>query len=202
MSLVNMMELDLLVGSGGVLSHAPRRQQSARMIIDSFMPEGITQLAVDSIFMMPQLGVLANIDKKEFMEDAKNASLEVFEKDCLIRLGTCIAPVGSVEKKATMGHAELHFSDGEKQTIELVEGSLLKLDYPYKEVVAEIFPVKSIDVGAGKGESIKTTIFGGEVGIIFDCRNRPILISEDPELRVKELKYWSDALNEYPSKAE
>ena len=26
-SLVNMMELDLLVGSGGVLSHAPRRQQ-------------------------------------------------------------------------------------------------------------------------------------------------------------------------------
>ena len=49
MSLVNMMELDLLVGSGGVLSHAPRRQQSARMLVDSFMPEGITQLAVDSI---------------------------------------------------------------------------------------------------------------------------------------------------------
>ena len=136
------------------------------------------------------------------MEDAKNASLEVFEKDCLIRLGTCIAPVGGVEKKTTMGHAELHFSDGEKQTIDLIEGSLQKLDYPYKEVGAEIFPIKSIDVGAGKGESIKTTIFGGEVGIIFDCRNRPILISEDPELRVKELKYWSDALNEYPIKAE
>ena len=69
-------------------------QQSAMMLIDSFMPEGITQLAVDSIFMMPQLGVLANIDKEEFKEDAKDASLEVFEKDCLIRLGTCIAPVG------------------------------------------------------------------------------------------------------------
>ena len=55
-SLVNMMDLDLLVGSGGVLSHAPRREQSAKMLIDAFMPEGITQLAVDSIFMMPQLG--------------------------------------------------------------------------------------------------------------------------------------------------
>ena len=54
-SIVNMMDLDLLVGSGGVLSHAPRREQSARMLIDAFMPEGITQLAVDSIFMMPQL---------------------------------------------------------------------------------------------------------------------------------------------------
>ena len=64
------------------------------MLIDSFMPEGITQLAVDSIFMMPQLGVLAHVDKKEFGEEARKAALEVFHKDCLIRLGTCITPVG------------------------------------------------------------------------------------------------------------
>ena len=30
LSLVDMMDLDLLVGSGGVLSHAPRREQSTR----------------------------------------------------------------------------------------------------------------------------------------------------------------------------
>ena len=84
--------LDLIVGSGGVLSHAPRREQSAKMLIDSFLPEGITSLAVDSIFMMPQLGAMANIDIKELAEEARIAALEVFEKDCLIRLGTCIAP--------------------------------------------------------------------------------------------------------------
>ena len=28
------------------------------MMIDAFQPEGVTELAVDSIFMMPQLGVL------------------------------------------------------------------------------------------------------------------------------------------------
>ena len=93
-SLVNMMDLDLLVGSGGVLSHAPRREQSAKMLIDSFMPEGVTQLAVDSIFMMPQLGVLAHVDKEEFKDESRKAALEVFHKDCLIRLGTCINPVG------------------------------------------------------------------------------------------------------------
>jgi hypothetical protein len=53
------------------------------MLIDAFLPEGITQLAVDSIFMMPQLGILSTIHPK--------AAVEVFEKDCLIRLGTCIA---------------------------------------------------------------------------------------------------------------
>ena len=35
-TIVNMMTLDMLIGSGGVLSHAPRRQQSALMLIDAF----------------------------------------------------------------------------------------------------------------------------------------------------------------------
>jgi len=77
-SLIDMMSLDLLVGSGGVLSHAPRRQQTAAMLIDAFQPEGITQLAVDSIFMMPHLGVLAAVDEK--------AATEVFERDCIVYL--------------------------------------------------------------------------------------------------------------------
>ena len=94
-----------------------------------------------------------------------------------------------------------YLSDGEKQTIDLLEGALLVIEYPYREVTVEIFPQKSIDIGAGKGEKIATTIYGGEVGIIFDCRNRPISLSVDPQTRVQELKRWSDALNEYPSKA-
>ena len=41
-TLVDMISLDILVGSGGVLSHAPRRQQAALMLIDGFLPEGVT----------------------------------------------------------------------------------------------------------------------------------------------------------------
>ena len=58
-TLVDLMSLELIIGSGGILSHAPRRQQAALMLIDAFEPQGVTKLAVDSIFMMPQLGVLA-----------------------------------------------------------------------------------------------------------------------------------------------
>jgi uncharacterized protein (TIGR01319 family) len=39
-TLVDLGELGLLVGSGGVLSHAPRRSQAALMMIDAFLPEG------------------------------------------------------------------------------------------------------------------------------------------------------------------
>ncbi|MGE5192314.1 MAG: glutamate mutase L, partial [Deltaproteobacteria bacterium] len=39
-SIVNNMRLDLLIASGGVLSHAPRMQQTAAMLVDAFEPEG------------------------------------------------------------------------------------------------------------------------------------------------------------------
>jgi hypothetical protein len=199
-SLVNMMDLDLIVGSGGVLSHAPRREQSAKMLIDSFMPEGITQLAVDSIFMMPQLGVLANIDKKDLAEEARNAALEVFHKDCLIRLGTCITPIGKAKNESTILTVKLTFSNGEKIEKELKRNELHRIKADYEEVTAELIPHKKMDIGSGIGESIKTTIYGGLVGIILDGRDRPISIPNDPQERLSSLKNWSDALNEYPQK--
>ena len=199
-SLVNMMDLDLLVGSGGVLSHAPRREQSAKMLIDSFMPEGITQLAVDSIFMMPQLGVLANIDKEKLGEEARNAALEVFNKDCLIRLGTCISPIGNVKTGTTVLSIKLEFSDKKVIEKDIQKNELYRIKAEYEPIKAEIIPHKKMDIGSGIGEPINTTIYGGLVGIILDGRDRPISIPADPQERLSYLNDWSNALNEYPTK--
>jgi uncharacterized protein (TIGR01319 family) len=199
-SLVNMMDLDLIVGSGGVLSHAPRREQSAKMLIDSFMPEGITQLAVDSIFMMPQLGVLANINKKEVGEEARKAALEVFHKDCLIRLGTCIAPIGNVKSGTIVMKAKFTFSNGDIIEKDLKKNELYRIEAKYEKIKAELIPHKKMNVGSGIGEPIKTTIYGGLVGIILDGRDRPISIPNDSKDRLSYLKDWSEALNEYPLK--
>ena len=197
-SLVDMMELDLIVGSGGVLSHAPRREQSAKMLIDSFLPEGITSLAVDSIFMMPQLGVMANIENKEIAEQARVAALEVFEKDCLIRLGTCIAPVGKLSGSEIPLQVNLEFKNGEKKDIEVRYGELIRIEAEYEEIKAILTPAKGVDVGAGDGEQISTNIFGGQVGIVFDGRGRPLEIDASSSKRISNLKKWSEAMNEYP----
>ena len=197
-SLVDMMDLDLLVGSGGVLSHAPRREQSAKMLIDAFMPEGITQLAVDSIFMMPQLGVLAHVDKESFSEDARKAALEVFHKDCLIRLGTCIAPIGKSKAGEIVLTATLTLKDGSTEDHVLKNGQILRLDFPYEAINTVLKPSKNMDIGAGSGQEITTDIFGGTVGLIFDGRDRPITIPEEQEERIESLRSWSKALNEYP----
>ena len=197
-SLVNMMELDLIIGSGGVLSHAPRREQSAKMLIDSFLPEGITAVAVDSIFMMPQLGVMANIEKENLSEQARIAALEVFEKDCLIRLGTCIAPVGNLEGDTNILSISLEFENSDKKEINLNHGELIRIEAGYEEIKATLTPAKGVDVGAGAGEPINTTIFGGQVGIILDGRGRPLHIDSESSKRISDLKNWSEAFNEYP----
>jgi uncharacterized protein (TIGR01319 family) len=198
LSLVDMMELDLLVGSGGVLSHAPRREQAARMLIDSFLPEGITQLAVDSIFMMPQLGVLANIDQKNLAESARKAALEVFNKDCLIRLGTCIAPIGKSNPGDMILSVSLDMADGSDQQIELHQGELLSIPAEYEPIMAKLMPGKGMDVGAGKNEEINTTLYGGVVGLVFDGRGRPFNLPSENDKRIDSLNVWSNAINEYP----
>ena len=198
LSLVDMMDLDLLVGSGGVLSHAPRREQSTRMLIDAFLPEGITQIAVDSIFMMPQLGVLANIDQQDLAENANKAALEVFNKDCLVRLGTCIAPVGNAKPGALMLTGELTMSDGSYQQIELHQGQLLSIPADYEAIKATLQPAKGFDIGAGKSEEISTTIYGGIVGLVFDGRGRPFKLPVEKDKRIEDLTAWSNAMNEYP----
>ena len=197
-SLVNMMDLDLLVGSGGVLSHAPRREQSAKMLIDSFMPEGVTQLAVDSIFMMPQLGVLAHVDKEEFKDESRKAALEVFHKDCLIRLGTCINPIGRSKPGDIVLNAELTMPDGTILEQELIKDKIVRIEVPYEPVKAILRPGKNMDIGAGPGQEIARDIYGGTVGLIFDGRDRPISIPSDPLKRLEALRSWSSALNEYP----
>lgn len=191
-TIVNMMSLDLLVGSGGVLSHAPRRHQGVMMMIDAFLPEGITRLAVDSIFMMPHLGVLAEISEK--------AATEVFEKDCIVYLGTCVAPVGRGKYGKTALTAEITLPDGStfKEDIPFGELRLLKCGVGEK-AKAVLKPSQGLDIGEGKNQEITAELHGGVVGIVLDTRGRnPFTLPENTEERVALLKKWMRELNVYP----
>lgn len=188
-TLVNMLTLNLVVGSGGVLSHAPRRVQSALMMIDAFLPEGVTMLTVDSIFMMPQLGVLSTVHDQ--------AAAEVFEKDCLIRLGSCIAPMGKAKEGSEA--VRIKFADREI-AVNFGEIKLIEMGVGEKENVT-IIPAKGLDMGAGRGKEIQSEIEGGVVGVIIDARGRrPFTLPEDKKERVEKLIKWNRELNVYPEK--
>ncbi len=187
-TLVNMQDLDMIVGSGGVLSHAPRREQACKILIDSFQPEGITELSVDSIFMMPQLGVLASIHEK--------AAIEVFNKDCLVRLGTCIAPYGEGE----IGQEILDYTifiEGEKHTGTLKYGEMKVIKAKYIDCKANFnlkgnFSIQNKSIFEG-------SVYGGEVGIVLDGRGRPFNFNMNTQNRKSLIDNWRNTINEYPN---
>ena len=189
-SLIKMRDLDLLIGSGGVLSHAPRRVQTVAMLIDAFQPEGITRLAVDSIFMMPHLGVLSSVDER--------AATQVFERDCLIYLGTCIAPIGQGKLGAACAQYEIDLPSG-TQSGTLTTGDLLHFPLGAdEEARLTLRPERHIDAGAGQGRELTATVKGGVAGLILDGRGRPLVFAEDRPQRTAQLRRWSEGLDLYP----
>lgn len=190
-TLIDMKTLDLLVGSGGVLSHAPRRSQSMMMLIDSFQPEGITRIAVDSIFMMPHLGVLSTVNE--------TAATEVFEKDCLVNLGTSISVVNKGKK---IGEECLNYVitvNGKTNEGSVKYGEIKVIPLSENEVAdIEVTPKRKFDIGFGKGESIKQKIKGGVVGTVIDARGRPLEFPTDKDLSKKMIQEWTEAFNAYP----
>ncbi len=190
-TLIDMRKLDLIVGSGGILSHAPRRIQSMLMMIDAYEPLGFTMLSVDSIFMMPHLGVLSTINEK--------AATDVFVRDCMIYLGTCVAPIGQGRHGQTCADYEIAFAEGRT-----VKDRLLCGDVALYPLAAEakarvtIHPAKAIDAGAGPGASVTRDVQGGVVGLLLDGRGRPLQLPTEPAVRVAALKKWFEAVELYP----
>jgi hypothetical protein len=161
------------------------------MLMDAFLPEGVTTLTVDSIFMMPQLGVLSQVHTK--------AATDVFEKDCLIYLGTCIAPkgVGKEGKKCLHITGEL---PGGRQIDEHVPFGRIRI-YPLEvgqKTTLRIDPARGFDIGEGSGKAIEREVLGGVVGIIIDTRGRPLNLPQDEATRVRKLKEWMTSLDAYP----
>jgi hypothetical protein len=187
-TIIDMATLDLLVGSGGVLSHAPRRSQSMLMMVDAFQPVGVTRLAVDSIFMMPHLGVLAQINQK--------AAEEVFFHDCIIELGPCVASITPGKPGHPVFSYEMETGEGVKRGTIPAGEMLLEPLALGKTAKLRLDPARGIDAGAGKGRPLEATVSGGVVGILFDGRGRPLRIPE--KNRSETVERWARAVDAYP----
>ncbi len=190
-TLIEMVRLDMLVGSGGVLSHAPRRSQAMMMLVDAFQPEGITRICVDSIFMMPHLGVLAEVNEA--------AATQVFERDCLIYLGTCVSPLNAGKPGRLCFDYELRIDGAVCGGSVDCGGIVLETLSPGQAADIVLRPGRGIDLGGGRGREITAVVHGGVVGLVLDGRGRPIDIPA--ENRSAIVAEWTAALDAYPRAA-
>ena len=182
-TLIDMLELDLIVGSGGILSHAPRRVQSMLMMVDAYEPLGVTRLSVDSIFMMPHLGVLSTVNEK--------AATDVFVRDCMVYLGTCVAPIGQGKDGERCADYAITFPDGRVDKGQLSFGDLRLFPLASGQKASiTIQPAKQVNLGAGAGVAVTREVHGGVVGLLLDGRGRPLQLPTDQTARVAALTRW------------
>jgi hypothetical protein len=163
-------------------------EQTALMLIDSFEPEGFTELAKDSIFMMPHLGVLASVHP--------DAAMEVFEKDCLIFLGTCVAPHGEGKPGKQCFSWTLSGARSAQGTMAVGEMQVLPLAH-HESCEMTVSPEKGFDMGAGPGKPVTRTVRGGTVGLILDARGRAIAVPDAENERRATIQKWLTALRVY-----
>jgi uncharacterized protein (TIGR01319 family) len=188
---IEMMNISIITGTGGLLSHAPFRVQSMIILIDAFQPEGITRILQDSVFMMPHLGVLSTVYRE--------AAWNIFDKDCLVRLGTVIAPVGTGSFGDPVMTVELEMPERGILKEDLKFGEIKRIDLDEgQEAKVVVTPDKEYDVGGGLGREIEGTVMGGVVGIILDARGRPLQLPEEDRERKEMLLNWFDATELYP----
>ncbi len=147
-------DIGLLIGTGGVIAHAEKRQDMLRMLVDGFLPSGLTRIAVDRRFKSPHLGALAAQDPAE--------ALRLFEEECLEELAMVVAPLGAVKAGADALDV-LERRSGRRYR---VQGDTL-LHLP-EGGDFEIRAAKGLHVTKNRG-SLELT---SELPVLFDCRGR------------------------------
>ena len=193
-SYIDMMIIDICAGTGGLLSHAPRRVQSMLILTDAWLTEGITRMMQDSVFMMPHLGVLSTV--------YRDAAWNVFDKDCLLRLGTSIAVKGQAKFGEPVMEIDITMPNGKVINEKMMLGDLklIKLGED-EEAKVVVRPEKLYDIGAGPGEELEATVQGGVAGLLLDARGRPMYFPEEDSARKELLLKWFKATGMYDEEA-
>ena len=142
--------------------------------------------------MMPHLGVLSTIDEK--------AATDVFVRDCMVYLGTCIAPIGKGKDGDRCADYEITMPDGKTIKDQLTFGDLRL--YPLElgqTATITMQPAKGVNLGAGDGVPITREVQGGVVGLMLDGRGRPLQLPTDQQARIDTLTKWHNAVGLYPT---
>lgn len=160
--------------TGAVFSKAPYLEQAILMVLDSLQPQDMIKLWLDKNQILPMAGLLKYYSTSDYLALSDELSP--------IFLGTAISLVDSCEVKIDLGM-------GESQSITLTSGDLY------------IFPLKSgeqasvkVEYKSSKSPRKTYEVTGGEVGVVFDLRGRPLIIPESASSRQELLRLWDNQI--------
>ncbi|HEY4691004.1 MAG TPA: glutamate mutase L [Anaerolineae bacterium] len=175
-----------IIGSGGVLSNAPRPGQAALLLLDAVEPVGVTTLVLDVYGLGTALGAAAMAQPL--------ASVQALDQGGLLELATIIAPTGPVRSRAgeVVMSVKISYESGGTIEDEIKAGSLSVLPLSLgQKAELQVRPRAGIDIGRGPGRGGRPIpITGSALGLIVDARGRPLILPSDAERRRKQVESW------------
>ena len=176
--------VDLIVGSGSVLSHVPHAGQAAMILLDALQPVGLSRLVLDRLSILPALGSVAALHPL--------AAAQVLDQDGFLELGTVIAPLGVARVGDIALRLKVSYGDGSTINVEVPYGSLEVIPLPLGQTaMVEVHPSRRFDIGWGnKGRGGRIEIKGGAVGVIVDARGRPLAFSDQVTTQQSRVQEW------------
>ncbi|MFP4200079.1 MAG: glutamate mutase L [Clostridia bacterium] len=187
-TLVESSRLDVIIGTGSILSADVEDAEVLLAMLDGIQPVGISRFYVDRYGLMSHVGALmdrvAGIEQKYFHE-------------WLTPIGTVVAPGGDVwgREGSPVAEMRLTFDDGDSQGRILRVGEMDVVPLGRGEVVrVDITPRKNYDLGDGPGTRVSAYVRGGDIGLIIDVRGRPLKLPETDSARRSALLRWRSAV--------
>ena len=176
--------VDLIVGSGSVLSHVPHPGQAAMILLDALQPVGLSRLVLDRLSILPALGSVAALHPL--------AAAQVLDQDGFLELGTVIAPLGTARVGDIALRLSVSYADGSTISVEVPYGSLEIIPLPLGQTArVELHPTRRFDIGWGhKGRGGRIEVKGGAVGIMVDARGRPLAFPEEVSAQQARVQEW------------
>lgn len=161
-----------IYATGTVLSSAPRPAFALLLLLNSLSPQGPLKFLLDRRGILPLLGLLKKVDEEKFK------ILWEKEKTDIPALGTALCTGSARSLRIVLeGMAEV-------QELTLAPDNLV------------VFPLRAGEKArvalAGREE---LCLEGGEVGLVFDSRPRPLVLPDFGRERREQLRRWDRALN-------
>ncbi|MCL2547635.1 MAG: glutamate mutase L [Symbiobacteriaceae bacterium] len=159
-------DVDLIIGSGGVISHAPKDVQSALMLIDAFLPAGYTELLLDRHFSLPHIGVLSQVHPEHALKLLLNQSL--------VPLGASIAPRGVSGSGDRITRVTVEPIKGASKSYWIPGKCVSRIPLPADGAAITVEGVWSLDFGRGFWRNLHRDTVRGTAGLFVDLRGRPL----------------------------
>jgi hypothetical protein len=158
-----------LVLTGGIVSQIPNLTDLTSLVVDAFFFTSGVKIIVDTTNLLIPLGAVLS----------EHSDLEVHYQDSLRQIGSVVHLGG--------GPQSLSFEMGDQRKLRIDDGEI---------VTVPVASDKSIRISISDRHTRNFhELSGGEVGVIFDNRSKPLPVTASSKESISRILNWRKSLN-------